>query len=80
MLILERFCDDPPPPPTDAESDWDEAAFNVTGTPFQTEVRYSCLQGRQFRNQTEQGNLYDAHVKKCLWSREWEPNEQVGCW
>lgn len=78
----EKFCHDPPQPPTNGGIyDWNKDSFANGTSPFGLEVRYSCDIARQLENQTlvqsGQDPLYDEAVLKCAWNGKWSPSERV---
>ena len=71
----ERFCFDPPEPPYNGGiSDWNEAMYNGSRTPYGTKVTYSCGLGRKLLEYTDNGTrLFDSIEYNCEWDRTWEP-------
>ena len=79
FLRTERFCFDPPDPPYKGASDWDMQSYSGGQTPFETEVVYSCGQGRRFVGQGANGteSLYSEKKFRCEWDGSWSPKEEV---
>ena len=79
FLPPERFCFDPPDPPYKGEWDWDRQTYSGGLTPFETEVSYSCGQGRRFVRREKNGaeSFYLEKKFKCEWDGSWSPKDQV---
>ena len=79
FLPPERFCFDPPDPPYKGEWDWDRQTYSGGLTPFETEVAYSCGQGRRFVRRGKNGaeSFYSEKKFKCEWDGSWSPKDQV---
>ncbi|TRY77253.1 hypothetical protein TCAL_00122 [Tigriopus californicus] len=78
----EKFCHDPPAPPTNGGIyDWNEKLFANGTSPFSLEVSYSCDIARKLANQSQlesgQDPLYDEAVLKCAWNGKWSPSERL---
>ena len=72
----ERYCFDPPTPPYNGgKSDWNEASYKDSKTPYDTVVTYSCGLGRQLLEYTANDTkLHNSTQYKCEWDRTWSPD------
>ena len=61
------------------QSDWNEAMYNGSRTPYATVVTYSCALGRKlFKYLPDETVMYDKANYTCQWDRTWYPETQVG--
>ena len=78
IILLDRFCPDPPVPLQWQQYDWDGNL--TTKSPFRHEVTYSCDLARKLNSGVDDNGediLINEHTIKCEWNQTWSPYDEV---